>query len=286
MEQSEEEKIRLHAIYEFLQRCTVPILAVFGENRWITGTGTLFEFGARHFLITAKHVLEDFDPKTDARGYPRLTWEQVGLPLNRRAGGERNVWTIPKAVIHLPDDNIYDVAIVEIDAPGLVENLKKEWHFLSAPNVRIVSHGSDRFIVAGYPDKTTVKDGESLVSTFFCNLTSRYVGSLDGVNWKTPFDPSVDFLLANSDTFVSPAGLSGPMPKVQGISGSSVWQILPPDVTQGVWTAESQIRVVAVETTVVENMFFRAKLWAVAWNIFRQIYPEAADAIRTALSST
>jgi hypothetical protein len=143
----------------------------------------------------------------------------------------------------------------------------------------------DRFIVAGYPDKTTVKEGESIVSTFFCNLTSRYVGSLDGVKWKTPFDPGVDFLLANSDTFMSPTGLSGPMPKVQGISGSSVWQILPHDVTKGIWTAESQIRVVAVETAVVENLFFRTKLWTVVWNIFRKIHPEVAEAIKTALLS-
>lgn len=280
-----EEEYRSRAIYEFLLRGTVPILADLGEKKFVVGTGTLFEAAGQHFLITAKHVFEEFQP-----GFKRTAeslepdWEKRGVPLTRYDTGQPNVWTIAKAVIILPENDLYDVAVVPIDDSMLIQNLKREWHFISPKNIGAIRDDTIEFMVVGYPEAMTDQDGERIVSRFFCQKTRRYSGTLDDIAFRTPYDPSVDFLLEHAKTMLLADGKTEPMPKAQGLSGSSVWGILPKNEDVGrLWSPESQMKVVAIESGAAHKVLLRTKRWHVAANMLRMTYPEAAKEVFAAV---
>jgi hypothetical protein len=281
MDSSTEEKYKARAIHEFLLHCTVPILADLGEKKLVVGTGTLFEAAGQHFLITAKHVFEEFEP-----GFERTPeslepdWEKRGVPLTRYDTGQPNVWTIAKAVIILPKNDLYDVAVVPIDDPILIENLQKEWHFISPKNIDGIRNDMTEFMVVGYPEAMTDQDGERIVSKFYCQKTRRYSGTLDDIAFRTPYDPNVDFLLEHAKTMLLPDGRTEPMPKAQGLSGSSVWGILPnKEGVERLWNPESEMKVVAIESGAAHKVLLRTKRWHVAANMLRMTYPEAAKEV-------
>jgi hypothetical protein len=291
------EQSRLRSIFQFLGTCSIPLITDFGDMVRILGTGTLFGAVGKHFLITALHVLRDFDPNDDLYGLSGLEWNDVGLPLTRQADGNRNVWTIPKGELQLPTDDLYDVAIVEIQDKDLVQKLKSTWHFMSPSNIDAVSVPSDedRYIMVGYPNPRidlTMKAGERFDSKLFCNITRKFRGSLDNLNMKIPLDERVDLLLEHPDKFLSADGTTGDMPDLGGASGCSVWRL----GTAGGYDSEdpqSHIKLVATFSSVIadpdgvapEPPFERAKLAHVLWNIFRKTHPDVAAAIQSAQAS-
>ncbi len=290
------EQSRLRSIYQFLASCSIPLLTDFGDTVRILGTGTLFEAVGKQFLITALHVLKDFDPNDalDVDGLSRLEWNDVGLPLTRQASGTRNVWTIPKGLLLLPTDDLYDVAIVEIQDKNTVRKLKRTWHFISPSNIDAVGVPADEFIMVGYPNPRidlTFKAGERFDSKLFCNITRKFRGSLDNLDMKIPLDERVDLLLEHSDKVPSADGTTGPMPDLGGASGCSVWRLGPAGNDSE--DPQSHIKLVATFSSVVEDPhgvvpeppFERAKLAHLLWNIFRKTHLDVAEAIKRAQSA-
>jgi hypothetical protein len=50
------------ATERFLISCTVPLIYQNAQRICVLGTGTFFEVGGRHFLVTTGHLFKNIDP--------------------------------------------------------------------------------------------------------------------------------------------------------------------------------------------------------------------------------
>ena len=264
---TKEERI---AIEQFLFKATVPVLYDWGEKGIDQiGTGTLFTVANRHFFITSRHIfksssLYEYDPAKLA--YPETPFGITPYPFGN-------------CVMHLPDLEALDVAILELIEPETVERLKTGWHFLSAKNATAPTYDG-WFILCGYPSKLLKPHAGNLRATLVSAYTTRMAEIPSDAS--PPPDPRIDMFFYYGGDAISIDGSTIKRPPLPGMSGASVWHLkdLPPSA---VWTPECCRRVMGVQSAWREDQYFRAINWLGVVEIFRRIDGEIAVEIESAI---
>jgi len=270
---SETEKQKLIAFTLMARRYTIPLLEEDELTSAILGTATLFTVNSKYYLITAAHVIADI---VNAKRMDR-----IGLPLGLNAASVANLGN--HFISYNREFEKFDVAIIRLDQTELVSRLKESWDFLSIKNVAAVDHTHTKAFIAGYPRAAsrTSKDFK-MSSQFMCFATTF----LDHVPEEADdVQPGVDVFLNHEESGYALDGNLTELPKLQGVSGASVWSVLP-DLEAGVWNSEDHVRVVAVEVACRAGLYVRAKSWLLVANLFEAIDRTAAREITIAMERT
>ena len=248
------DRLKWAACREFAKRCTVPIVAR-GLQKWgVHGTGTFFEIDGISFLVTAAHVLKELLSEDDI---------PCGVPLGN--AGESEILDFSGCQVLQPDQSLpinTDAAVV-ILPNDQVQDLKRQWTFLSVRNVGKVPEGPTDFIVVGFPTElnSISLDASVLEGELLSLLTTTFKGEPEG--WTVPPNDDLDLFLEHKDTMVLEDGSICRTPEIHGMSGASVWAILPEDQGSGLWIPENAMKVVGVQGSVSTGSWMRAASWAV-----------------------
>ncbi len=261
----DKRRMKNKAITEYVEKVIIPIIFDYTDNNGnrtagTYGTGTLFQFNEKSYLITAGHVIKDIDKIK----------EFIGIPLGRV---NAQVYTFGGCRFHYPSDpkirEKYDVGIVEL-TDDIVQELIKRYCFLSYGNVSKVHYDRD-FYISGYPFSYSKLDNQQdriIGKPFrFMSMPKRPESS----DFKY-YDPSAHILIKYSDVHYA-NGIEqnkevAPQ-KLGGISGCSVWNYI--DETEGVWTPEKCLKVIGIQSTMKEENWLKAIKWGYVVSAFKEI---------------
>jgi hypothetical protein len=232
-------------IQAFLLKSTIPIFADQRGSRMLLGTGTLFKCAERFFLITARHI---FDNVSDL--------SSLYCPAHPLHGQQA---TLGSSELYRPDEEHIDVAVIEFKCSEFVEELKRNWQFLTMRNVDLSTpfQNNDLFLVLGYPlalaeceqDLTRLKP-VMFFTRRILNVPARA---------EQPVVDDLDLFFDYNKTAISADDKSIDTPKLPGVSGASVWRV---HSVSGVWTAEAAVKMVAIQSAYRHPEYCRAKSWA------------------------
>ena len=233
-------------LQRYMLRRTVPLIERGPDGRpSLLGSSTLIEVGQRLFLITARHVL--VGKEIGALAIPSNPFGGPLMPL----GGGLRMWLNDD-----PAECDTDIGVLEILETSAAMRLRAEWatlpHTLISTPVRNLP-----FILFGYPQSLSSADSLRLHSEALM-VCMPFLENTP-VNATAPIVPGLDlFLDAASPEDLT--GVAAALPRVQGTSGSSLWQFRPASATRP-WAAENVLRVVGVISSAAPGQWVRAKAW-------------------------
>lgn len=248
------------AIERFVLNSTVPLVYEGCDRACLAGTGTLFEVNGRVFVVTARHIFDDF-PDSGRLAFP-------GTPTGFR------LYTFGSHTLVRPDDPNVDIALLHLQAPETIEKLKEGWEMLGLSNVGPPSD-SGTFFLSGYPAQYTDSTTDWLTGKFATIYTERLASIPTGA--KKPVDPSLDLFFSYDRSAESLDGKSMSTPELPGTSGASVWELKSSN--SGVWTPESSVMVVGVQSAYIHSKYFRAKSWRAVASAIHTFDKQLADKV-------
>lgn len=245
------------ALQEFLFRRTIPVFGTVNGQDAIAGTGSLFRQGDRRFLITAAHVLDLIEPGS------------LAIPDGHL---QAKVWTIPNGTIYRPRSPSgaaeYDIAVVHIRGRECLERLERAWSFLELSDIATASNIGDSCIISGFPDGLSTIGSEETTGGYVMFATKVMSTPKDA---QSPIHNDVDvFLELGATSQDLKTGEIGEPIRLNGVSGASVWRVLP-DGDGPVWSLESRIKVVAIQSAARHKSYIRAKNWRAIYELLARI---------------
>jgi hypothetical protein len=240
-EQEVMQALAVHAIEQFVSTFTIPIMYEFQGGDGILGTGTLFEIGGKYFIVTASHLFdpedfrtefqEEFDPQKLACPDRRSR-----IPAQPTTFGE---FDLCRAVQTGFD---HDVAFLELKAAEKIERLKSGWTFLTLDQVGLPTQEELHFL-AGYPVALVRREREFYSGPLAVLRTIRLPQPPEGA--REPIDARFDFFFKYG-TQVHVGGDDKVMEslRLQGASGGSLCQLVLTE--EPLWMPTKAIRIVAI----------------------------------------
>lgn len=255
------------AITRFIQRSTLPIYVATKERQFPVGTGTLFTVNDGYYLVTAAHVAEH------CRAAP------LALPTSHRVPA---LTGLGRHDVLRGARSDHDIGLIALYDERVIARLRRVWTFLGPENIGIpLSNGP--YYVQGYLEPRAVRAGITPPGMMLGILCGRWNGKVPSLD--DPFDPQNDLMLE-----LGPQSLDGqtleesPTPHVQGMSGASVWEVRP-ESRGRLWTPQSQVRIVAIQSSELHGSYLRAKRWHLLWSAFKACDVQAARIIRAVLEA-
>lgn len=277
-----------HAMVPLWRRSVLPIFVGAYDQGAVQGTGTLFRIEREHFLVTAAHVLEDVPD-----GFSLCVADEPdgSAPLVL----PREVWTVR--------DKAIDVAVWPLDAEFVRALPNREFLTLTSVELSPGPLRNGLFYIRGYPSRMAVKTPLRLHVEPF-----SYASLLHRPEDKLPnYDPNRHVLLrVEREGNVSTEGEPVIMPRhiddaLEGISGSSMWQLIRPPRAWPTWTLErarevskeslanwtpDEARVVAVQTHVYGvSRYVKGTRWQAALAIILNHHPDLDRVVRLHMAS-
>jgi len=259
--------IEAQAIEQFAFYVTVPIFLELGDSSGLLATGTLFKVGGRSFIISARHVFDEV---------PDLA--KLAYPENPLRG---HLYTLGSFTILRPTEEHIDVAAIELKSPETIERLEANWQFLSLANVAAPSRFTrdGAFFVSGYPESLTKNDAGWTKGKLVTAFTQRLPSAPSEA--EQPVISELDLFFDYSRNATSVAGNQIETPKLPGVSGASIWEILP---VLGVWSPETATRVIGIQSAYVHSKYIRGKNWWAVAKVLELADHGLAEAVRAKLS--
>jgi len=242
------------AIRQFAERVAVPLLEYHGELQDVDrfdpiGTGTLFVYGSRLFLVTSDHVLEGTNIK------------KIVIP--HRYDGTGDLITLGDVGVTRPVDNFIDVAVLEIRSEKVAEKLCLGWKPLTHEMTSGCPNDGS-FLLLGYPSELRRQSQHVDVDLPpFAILTSRIVrppqDAIDNED-REPIFEDVDLFFSHKSEAKDSDGSFKRMPSLKGMSGCTVWAYRSSDPGK-LWTPDTHLRAVGIQSGVMTDSYIRAKSW-------------------------
>ena len=238
-----------------------------GEHKvGVHGTGTLFKFFDKHFLITAAHVL------LATEGYD----DNIGIPAGKNSKRALRLYDCTR---YCPENkelgNIYDIGVIKLsDIIG--ELLEKSYQFLNEQNIQFKINRNMYIYVAGFPNILgTFDETENTFNSTTWNFMSKH---------KIPereyseFDPKAHILVEYRKKYYEGGDedkLVTAEQDLRGISGCSLWAF--EDNQSIVWSAEKCLKVIGIQSGVMEAEYLKGTKWVYMIDAFKHIDQDIFD---------
>lgn len=249
------ETFEKDAIRNFAGRVAVPLFEFRGSPGDVDsfqdiGTATLFSHGSRLFLVTSDHVLEG------------TAIDKIVVP--HRHEGKADLITLGNVRVTRPADSFLDVAVLEIRGEKSAAKLREGWNVVSKEMIADCPEGGS-FLLLGYPSQ--LRNHQPLTADVehppFTILTSRIrrtpEEALDNQD-REPVFSDVDLFFSHQLKGRDDDGSVKDLPRLNGMSGCTVWSYIPSD-SHKLWTPETHLRAVGIQSGVLAGSYIRAKSW-------------------------
>lgn len=260
----------LQAITLYTRQCSIPLIEESDNEAELLGTCTPFMVNSQHYLVTAAHILEELIANNQL--------ERVGIRLGESRAAVSNLGRCYIETFRTSDP--FDAAIIRLEQPELISALRQGWRFLSPGDLSPVRADMPNCFVAGYPRATNRKSGWEFSAKFFCFVTSL----LDEVPEEANnVREGLDIFLTHKESGEELGRGTKPVPNLKGVSGASIWGMIPA-ARDCIWTAESRLRVIGIQTHCRSGSYIRGKQWELVAQVFRRFSERAFDEIEAVLN--
>ena len=255
------------SITKFVEKSIIPIILYIDDNETgkskavIQGTGTLFKFIDNYFLITAAHVLEPIDEYYE---------KNIGIPVGKNNSDIIKLHNCKRYL--LTDKEIsdkYDFGIIQLNNE-LGKKLEQDYYFLTENNISFRLYDKMIIYITGYPNKWTVFNEKENVlgATPFKFLSRRKVQKKE----YTKYDPNAHILAEYAEVYYLGGDVNryvNAEKKLNSISGCSMWVI--ENNQTGIWSAEKCVKVIGIQSNVMENEYIKGTKWIYLAEAFKNI---------------
>jgi len=227
----------------------------------IHGTGTLFKFMGKYFLISASHVLEQIDQKNE---------KNIGIPIDKNKPDlitllNCKIYTFNKEEIR----EKCDFGIIGL-TNELGESLEQNYIFLNEKNITFKLYEEMTIIITGYINKHTIFDNNNIlyIPAPFKLMSRRKVPEKN----YSEYDPRIHILAEYGKTLFFGGDENKHIPaeqELKGISGSSMWTI--EDDSSVIWSAEKCVKVIGIQSAFMEEEYIKGTKWKYTAEAFKYI---------------
>ena len=249
--------IKLNSISKFAEKSIIPIIVCLenketeGYNSGVQGTGTLFKFVDKYFIISAAHVLAPLDKRYE---------NKIGIPI---AKNKTEVRILRNCIISTPSDSEisykYDYGIIELSV-DLGKELEKNFSFLNEEHISFKIYDTMNIYFSGYPVSWTYFDNKTnILHTVPFKLMSRM--KIPQKNYPD-YDPNAHILAEYKDSYYFGAENNNKTVAEQdlrGISGCSMWT--DEDYTLDFWCPENNLKIIGIQTGFMEAEYIKGTKW-------------------------
>ena len=253
------------AISNYVSKSILPIIAYLEDNgtgvrrAGSAGTGTLFKFIDKYFIVTAGHVL------TAIKGFNG----DVGIPIDKST---IDVPSIKECILYWPDKedflDKYDIGIIKL-SNDMGKKLEKNYNLLSESNIKFTYNKNNSVFVSGYPSVLEKFDERSdLLSNYRFELQTRYKIPKD--DYKE-YDPKAHILVEYGSVYYLGGDERKPVKAIQeleGISGCSMWEI---EDACSLWSAEKCIKVIGIQSRYMKEEYIKGTKWIYMIEAFKYV---------------
>jgi len=260
---------------------TVAIVVANRPRVHLLGTGSLFEIGGYHFVVTAAHVIKAAHDHDKTIGISSGNEYFISVHGN---------WVHSSSIQFGSIDDPFDVAVYRLP-PDSVEKLKGK-RFLRREDVDFDAQSSTAvFSLFGFPGiwaEPSRSEAEKVSVKALEYTTYAYDGATESL---IGYDAKYHLLLGLTDTdltqedgsratIVARDGRVVTIPRdMKGISGCAVWTIGDLSVPLDQWR-NRQPKVVAVETGIYQgSQVVRATRWIAVTTLINEAFPELRPAL-------
>lgn len=253
--QNETENQMTRALKEFGFTISVPLFSAKDEDADHLGTGTFIKKGHKLVLLTARHLLDECDPKDIA-----ISDSYAGSSL----------FTLGNLIVHQPKDitnTEVDVVGIEICDQSMIDRIESGWRIVDTSIGDHQNIKADKILI-GYPTSQFDKEGYSIAGkpiAFTCTPKSTIPTKA-----KEPVNQGLDLFLEYprkalelGDNFID-------VENIKGMSGSAIWELRAlPD--EEVWSPEKVLRLIGIQSSAAKNQFVRGKKWSYVCKVLEAV---------------
>ena len=249
------EQFEKRAIRNYAERVAVPLFTYRGSSQDVEdfdeiGTGTLFSHASRLFLVTANHVLDG------------TAIERIVIP--HRHEGKADLITLGNLRVTRPADTFLDVAVLEILGEKSGQKLRKGWTVITSDMVAECPEEGSCLLI-GYPSdvrnrQPTTADVEHPPFAILTNRLLRPPEDAIDNQHREPILADVDLFFAHHSQGRDDDGSLKRLPRLRGMSGCTVWSYQPAEPAK-LWTPETHLRAVGIQSGMIADSYIRAKSW-------------------------
>jgi hypothetical protein len=254
------------AICEYVENSVIPILIDYNDIKTgkckagIHGTGTLFKFIDKYFLITAAHVLkqtEDYD-------------EYIGIPKSNKS---TELIALNNCTRYYPEDDklsdIFDIGIILLsESHGKL--IEKYYCFLNELDIQFKVKQEMNIFISAYPNSWGKLNNSKyiLLETPFRFMSKLKIPEIK--NYEV--NPEIHILAEYSDMYYAGGDENKPRKaeqKLEGISGASMWAF--EDNQSIIWTAKKCLKVIGIQCSLLEAKYIKGTKCVYLIDVFKYL---------------
>jgi len=240
------DKEKMVAINEFVLKSTVPFLGVNEKTgtTGIVGTGCLFKFEERKFIVTAAHVVNEVTKHETS----------IGIPTSQKT---KDVFTLGRCRYATPGDSLVadlDLGFFEL-SEDFQEQFGNNYQFLSYDNLEF-QFRNPRMLVSGFPNSyATSPSGKRAIDAKPLLLTSTLLSDQQKLGIDEANEYSIFVQWSNDFTQFTTINENTPHERdLGGLSGSPIWQYYEYDK---IWSPQNCLRIVAIQCSVKSQSWIK-----------------------------
>ena len=169
-----------------------------------------------------------------------------------------------------------DVCIFELKEAEAIQEIERNWRFLTLANVWIPDLLAETVFLSGFPSVRANWDGATLRGRMFLVPTTIIPKSpLSAKDSDSPVQPGVDFFLEFKRGTNDLTGEDVSNVAMQGVSGCSIWAFRKRGwESHSIWSPEAVLKVIGVQSRCLPGDYFRAKSWGVVLRLLMKLDDE------------
>ncbi len=273
----EVEKQGRKAIDAYVASVTYPVIWT-DNNRLVTlGSAVPFKHGTRHFLLTARHTFDKYDPET----HNEFPYDGLIGPTCMKPSPDTPIMKLGRKKVHTTSGNksVYlDVIAIELLDEAFLKSISKDWQFIGVENFAIPDRES-LYFVGGFPKERERRFGEQIGASFMSLVTRRHSEVPSDVKqYDRRYDLILDYAKEGIDVHRGNAPTVTPF--AGGVSGGPILRHADRRITK-VWAPKNALSFVGIQASST-----RANKWLRAKNVhaIHRYFDEAIPAIGAAIA--
>jgi hypothetical protein len=240
------------AIDMFLASVTYPVIWSNGDRIATLGSGVLFQHEERHFLLTARHLFDEYDKRT----HTRFPYEGLVGPVDFAKVAPTELGQIFVHSTNGTEAEFLDIVAIELLEGSFVRAIKRFWQFIKVESFALPDLDSPYF-VAGFPKVRERQIGENIGASFMSLVTQRLpTVPVEVKKYDARYDLILDYDNKAADFYRGNKPIESPF--VGGVSGVPIFRVA--DKAPEVWAPKSGICFMGLQASSIKtNQWLRIK---------------------------
>lgn len=259
-------ELQILTLRDHVKKCIVPI--TYEDPKYydkgvfyLRGHGVFFEKNTNLYFITSSHVFSK-DAKIN------IDMNYIGIPLNPN---NEALCSFGNFKIKINNDEQFDVSVIKILDEEIKDSVSNSWFILRDDNISRKPFNYNVFMIYGYPFEMCDSEGNKLIPSSLCLVTTHAMEELYRAYQKPP---NFFLLLGHQKlAYNYNSKKQVELPILDGLSGTMIWGVDDHDKSK-IWNAELSTKIVSVYLGHSDNNCMLSTKWCIIDKIINEFESE------------